>query len=74
MTEELLNTVVKLYLSNILENCALADNIVLENGFDKNQEKILKEVAESIPIGVAFNSEVLTELIDFSVFNPYSDE
>jgi len=74
MTEELLNTVVKLYESNILENGALADNIVLENGFDKNQEKILKEVAVNVPIGVVFNSQVLTELLDLSFLNPYPDE
>lgn len=74
MTEELLNTVVKLYESNILENGALADNIVLENGFDKNQEKILKEVAVNVPIGVVYNSQVLTELLDLSFLNPYPDE
>ena len=74
MTEELLNTVVKLYESNIRENGALADNIVLENGFDKNQEKILKEVAVNVPIGVVYNSQILTELLDLSFLNPYSDE
>jgi hypothetical protein len=74
MTEELLNTVVKLYESNIRENGALADNIVLENGFDKNQEKILKEVAVNVPIGVVYNSQILTDLLDLSFLNPYPDE
>jgi hypothetical protein len=74
MTEELLNTVVKLYESNILENSALADNIIIENRLDENQEKILKEVAESFSIGVVYNSEVLTKLLGLSFLNPYSDE
>ena len=74
MTEELLNTVVKLYESNVLENGALADNIIIENGLDKNQEKILKEVAVTVPIGVVYNSRILTDLLDLSFLNPYSDE
>ena len=74
MTEELLNTVVKLYESNVRENGALADNIIIENRLNENQEKILKEVAVNVPIGVVYNSQVLTELLDLSFLNPYSDE
>ena len=41
MTEELLNTVLKLYKSGLEENIHFADNIVRANGYDGRQASIL---------------------------------
>ena len=41
MTEELLNTVLKLYKSGIEENIWFADNIVIANGYDSREASIL---------------------------------
>lgn len=41
MTEELLNTVLKLYKSGLEENIWFADNIVRANGYDGREASIL---------------------------------
>lgn len=41
MREELLDTVIKLYRSEIEDNIYLADNIVIENGYDGRQASII---------------------------------
>lgn len=41
MREELLDTVIKLYRSEIEDNIYLADNIVRENGYDGRQASII---------------------------------
>ena len=41
MTEELLNTILKLYESEIDENIWFADNLVKENGYNGRQASII---------------------------------
>lgn len=64
MTEELLETVIKLYKSSVLENLQLADNIVLHNGYAPEQAKILMDAILSSDIEVALNSTMLSEFLD----------